>query len=148
MWIYKNEVIKDLSDFPLNTYGFIYKIVHIPTQKLYIGKKNLYHNVKKKLTKKELAEQTGPGRKQLSKTVQKESDWKTYWGSNKQLLELIKNEPKDNFYKVILQCVFDKKLLTYYECKCLFKLGVLESPEKYFNDNIQGRFFTKDFKNI
>ena len=41
--------------------------------------------------------------------------------------------------------VNNKKLLTYYECKFLFKYGVLEHPLEYFNDNILGKFFTKDF---
>jgi len=38
-----------------------------------------------------------------------------------------------------------KKLLTYYETKYLFIHEVLEKPDEYFNDNIQGRFYTKDF---
>jgi len=41
--------------------------------------------------------------------------------------------------------VYSKKLLTYYECKYLFKYGVLESPEGWINDNIQGKFYRKDF---
>ena len=101
--------------------------------------------MKKALTKKELAEQTGPGRKPTKKVVQKESDWKTYYGSAKPILEFIKDGKQEEFTREILELVPNKKLLTYYECKYLFQLGVLEHPEKYFNDNIQGRFFSKDF---
>jgi hypothetical protein len=144
-WLYKQTVINSIEDMPADTFGFIYVVTHVPTGKSYIGKKSLYHNVKKALTKKELAEQTGPGRKPTKKVVQKESDWKTYYGSAKPILEFIKDGKQEEFTREILELVPNKKLLTYYECKYLFQLGVLEHPEKYFNDNIQGRFFSKDF---
>jgi hypothetical protein len=130
---------------PQDTFGFIYIVTHKPTGKSYIGKKSLFHNIKKKLTKKELAEQTGPGRKSATRVVVKESDWKTYYGSAKPIMELIKGGKQEEFTREILQLVPNKKLLTYYECKYLFQLGVLEHPEGYFNDNILGKFYTKDF---
>jgi len=144
-WLYKQKVINSIEDMPTDTFGFIYVVTHVPTGKSYIGKKSLYHNVKKALTKKELAEQTGPGRKPTKKVVQKESDWKTYYGSAKPILEFIKDGKQEDFTREILELVPNKKLLTYYECKYLFQLGVLEHPEKYFNDNILGKFFSKDF---
>ena len=145
MWLYNEKVIENIEDFPQNTFGFIYVVKHIPTGKAYIGKKVLYHNVKRKLTKKELAEQTGPGRKSATKVVEKESDWKTYYGSAKPILELIKGGKQEEFTREIIQLVPNKKLLTYYECKFLFEYGVLENPDGYFNDNILGKFYTKDF---
>ena len=111
----------------------------------YVGKKALYHNITKKRTKKELAEQSGPGRKSTSKKVQKESDWKTYFGSAKPIMEMIKAGKEDEFTREILTLTPNKKLLTYYESKILFTLGVLENPDYYFNDNILGKFYTKDF---
>ncbi len=145
MWLYNEKVIENIEDFPQDTFGFIYIVTHKPSGVSYIGKKVLYYNVKKKLTKKELAEQTGPGRKSSTKVVVKESDWKTYYGSAKPILELIKGGKQEEFTREILQLVPNKKLLTYYECKFLFKYGVLEQPNYYFNDNILGKFFTKDF---
>jgi hypothetical protein len=145
MWLYNEKVIENIEDFPQDTFGFIYIVTHKPSGVSYIGKKVLYYNVKKKLTKKELAEQTGPGRKSATKVVVKESDWKTYYGSAKPILELIKDGKQEEFTREILQLVPNKKLLTYYECKFLFKYGVLEQPNYYFNDNILGKFFTKDF---
>jgi hypothetical protein len=127
------------------TYGFIYITIHEPSGKSYLGKKVLYHNVKKKLTKKELAEQTGRGRKPTTVTTQKESDWKTYYGSAKPILELIKQGKQKDFSRKILCMVNNKKLLTYYECKYLFQLGVLENSDEWINDNILGKFFRKDF---
>jgi hypothetical protein len=63
-WSYNENIIEDISQFPENTYGFVYKVTHTPTGKSYIGKKVLYFNKKTKLGKKEIAIQTGPGRKQ------------------------------------------------------------------------------------
>jgi hypothetical protein len=139
------KTYSSIEEFPDNTFGFIYIVTHRPTGMAYLGKKVLYHNVKKKLTKKELAEQTGPGRKSATRVVVKESDWKTYYGSAKPILELIKGGKQEEFTREILKLVPNKKLLTYYECKYLFQLGVLEHPLEYFNDNILGKFYTKDF---
>jgi len=139
------KYFSSLGDFPQDTFGFVYIVTHRPTGVAYIGKKVLYHNVKKKLTKKELAEQTGPGRKSATKVVVKESDWKTYFGSAKPIMELIKGGKQEEFTREILQLVPNKKLLTYYECKYLFEYSVLENPKGYFNDNILGKFYTKDF---
>jgi hypothetical protein len=145
-WYYKGEVMTSIEDFPPLTFGFTYRITHIPSDKAYIGKKVLQFTRKAKLTKRDLAVYEGQsGRKPTYKQVVKESDWKTYWGSNKELLELLKTEPKENFKREILACSPSKKLLTYEETKSLFIYQVLEKPEKYFNDNILGKFFTKDF---
>jgi hypothetical protein len=146
MWLYKEKVINSIDDFPTDTFGYIYIVTHTPSGVSYLGKKSLYHNVKRKLTKKELAEMpVTRGRKVLTEVVKKESDWKTYFGSAKPILALIKDGKQEEFTRQILQLVPNKKLLTYYECKYMFTHGVLENPDKWFNDNIQGRFFTKDF---
>ena len=145
-WFYNDKWIESIKDFPQGTYGFIYISVHIPTNKAYLGKKSLYHNVKKKLGKKELAEQpVNRGRTSTTKQIIKESDWKTYYGSAKPILELIKLGKQKDFDRKILCIVSNKKLLTYYECKYLFQLGVLENPNDWINDNILGKFFRKDF---
>jgi hypothetical protein len=145
-WLYNKEEIKELTHFPENTYGFIYKITHIPSNKAYIGKKVLYHNKKIKLTKKDLELYEGVvGRRPAYKLAVTESDWKKYWGSNKPLLELKKTEPLTNFKREILLLAPSKKLLTYYESQVLFVYRVLEEPDMYFNDNILGKFFRRDF---
>jgi len=145
-WKYNNEIITGITDFPNGTFGFIYRLSHIPTGKAYIGKKVLFHNRKVKLTKKELKEYEGiVGRRPSYRIAVKESDWQNYWGSNKYLKELIKEEPLENFERQILICVPTKKLLTYYEVKYQMVYQVLEKPEEFFNDNILGKFYTKDF---
>ena len=145
-WIYKNQLMESISDFPDNTYGFVYKIKHIPTGKVYIGRKILQNTTKVKLGKKELKELAGiVGRRPVYKMAVKESNWKTYWGSNKYMKELYNTEPKENFERMILICSPTKKLLTYYELKYQILYEVLEKPDEFFNDNILGKFFTKDF---
>ena len=146
-WIYQNQEVDTVSDFPDNTYGFVYKITHLPTNKKYIGKKILFFTRKVKLTKKDLLEFEGVvGRRPAYKLAVKESDWKTYWGSNKEILELVKTEPADNWEREILAAADSKKLLTYYETKHLFKNEVLEDKlSSHINDNILGKFYRKDF---
>ena len=144
MWLYNNEVVEIIEDIPANTFGFIYITTHIPSGISYIGKKSLYHNVKRKLTKKELAEQTGRGRKSTTETIQKESDWKTYYGSEEFIKQKIKEKKQDEFKREIIHFVENKKMLTYFECKYQFMYGVLEN-ENYLNSNILGKFYKKDF---
>jgi hypothetical protein len=146
-WLYKGEEMTSIEDFPPSTFGFTYRVTHIPSGKMYIGKKVLKFTRKAKLTKKDLAMYEGvQGRKPTYKQVIKESDWKTYWGSNKVLLNLLEHEPIENFKREILTLAPSKKLLTYEETKALFLYSVLENPHEYFNDNILGKFFTKDFE--
>jgi len=144
-WLYNGEEIKDISQFPEGTFGFVYKVTHHPTGKKYIGKKVLYHNQKRKLTKLDLEVFVGKGRKPTHKVIQKESDWKTYYGSQKDIKQLISEGKQTYFTREILQLVSDKKLLTYFETKYLFINSVLEYPDVFFNDNILGKFYRKDF---
>jgi hypothetical protein len=146
-WIFKNKQVEDISSFPEFTYGFVYIVTHKPTGKRYIGKKVLNHTKKVKLTKKDLLMYEGqPGRKPIYKLVTKESDWKTYYGSNKKILELIKEGKQDEFDRMIIYLAPNKKTLTYLETKCLFVYEVLEKPDEFFNDNILGKFYSVDFE--
>lgn len=148
-FIYENGFPREydsVEKFPEKCIGFVYKITNIKTGKFYIGRKSLYSNVKKKLTKKELAEYEGPGRKPTKKLVTSESNWQTYWGSNKTILEEIKQNGTQHFRKEILKFCFNKKQLTYWELHYQCVEGVLLS-EKSYNDNILAKFFRKDLEN-
>jgi len=145
-WYYKGEEMTSVEDFPPLTFGFVYRVTHEPSGKIYIGKKVLQFTRKTKLTKRDLALYEGEkGRKPSFKRVVKESDWKTYYGSHKEILALIKDGKQEDFKREILTCVPTKKLLTYEETKALFIYEVLIKPDEYFNDNILGKFFRKDF---
>ena len=146
-WIFNNKKITDVTQLPANTYGFVYKTTHIPSGKSYIGKKVLIHHRKVKVTKKDLLMYEGvKGRKPTHKRVSKESDWLTYYGSNKLLMELVEKEPSKNFERYIIKICPNKKLLTYYEAQYQFIYQVLEHPDQFFNDNILGKFYTKDLE--
>jgi len=148
-WTYKGETVKDLTDFPPNSFGFIYVIIHKPTNKKYIGKKVLYYNKKHRIGKRELAQIQGVvGRKPSYRMVVKESDWLTYYGSQKELKTLLAESKQDDFERNIVKIVPNKKLLTYFETKYQMIYEVLEHPEEFFNDNILGKFYTKDFLEI
>jgi hypothetical protein len=153
MWLYQNEVIESIEQMPEDTYGFIYQVTHLPTNRKYIGKKVFYFERNVKLGKRELealkeerkAKGIG-GRAPSKKKVTKESDWKTYYGSQAEIKELVSKGKKSDFSREILKFVDNKKHLTYYECKYLFIYEVLENNEEYINDNILAKFYSKDFK--
>jgi hypothetical protein len=140
-WLYEYVPLQD--NFTTNDYGFIYKITNLETNKFYIGKKSFFHNKKKKLTKKELAEQTGPGRKATTKIEQVDSGWRNYWGSSKELLADIKSLGEDKFEREIIKFCPTKKQLTYYELHYQIQYLVLFTDS--YNDNILGKFYRKDF---
>ena len=129
---------------PEDNFGFVYKITNLTDGKFYIGKKVFWNNKKHKLTRKQLAEQSGPGRKPTHEVIRTESDWKTYWGSNKQLLADIKALGEDHFECLILHVCKTKKQHTYYEMHHQCKFECLVSPSLSYNDNILGKFFSKD----
>ena len=151
-WTYQGRIFNNITDFPEDTYGFIYEVLHKPTGLKYIGKKVLRFERNKRLGKRALEElrierkaQGIGGRVPLKQKVITESDWKTYYGSQKEIIELVKEGNQEDFKREILQYVPDKKQLTYYECKYLFINEVLETRNNYINDNILGKFYRKDF---
>ena len=138
-WTYQGNMITEMSDMPENTWGIVYKIT-AENGKKYIGKKQIYSVRKRKFGKKESALVTDK-RKKLYEMVKKESDWKTYTGSNKELNDDIKNGT--SYKKEILYYCRDKKQLAYLETKELFVREVLEHDE-FYNSNISGKFYHKD----
>ncbi len=144
MWLYKEQQIQELTDMPESVFGFVYEITHQPTGRKYLGRKQLISITKKALGKKELALITDK-RASKFKTVKKETDWKTYYGSHPEIKQMIKDGKELEFTREIIIFVPSKKQLTYYEDKYLYMNGVIEPDSTYFNDNISGRFFKKDF---
>jgi len=135
MWYYENKVIESIEDMPEGTFGFVYQVTHIPTGLKYIGKKQLISN-------RTLPPLKGTKRK---RKIQKESDWKTYHGSQAEIKTLVKeSKDKSEFRRDILQYCKTKKQLTYFEIKWQFVLGVIET-EEWINNNILGKFYGKDF---
>jgi hypothetical protein len=133
-WLYGETEITDISQIPTDAFGFVYRLTHIPTGKEYIGKKQLFSN-------RTLPPLKGTKRK---RKVQKESDWKTYYGSHPVIKSIVKEGGEDDFKREIIEFAQSSKNLTYLETRYLFYYRVLEFPNLFFNDNISGKFFRKD----
>ena len=134
MWLYKDKEINSIDDMPADTFGFVYLVTHTPSGKKYLGKKQLISN-------RTLPPLKGQKKK---RKIQKESDWKTYYGSQAEIKTLVK-ESQDmlEFVREIIIFTSTKKQLTYFETKLQFVNEVLENDE-YLNSNILGKFFRKD----
>lgn len=141
-WIYKGSYITELSDMPEGTIGFIYKITNGETGQYYIGKKNVASIRKRNFGKKESALLTDKRMKRYE-MVTKESDWKTYRSSNKNVSDWFVNESNDKLHLEILRFCTSTKSLTYYELQEQFAHNVLVD-ENALNDNLLGKFFRKD----
>lgn len=156
MWIFQGKEIKSFQDIPeeyKDSYGFVYIIV-ASNGKEYIGRKQLLSRRKKYLSQKAIKQRGTKGipyvidkkkrkRKYYEMEV-KETDWINYTGSNKQLNEDIKKNGV-TVTKFITCFCKTKTQLTYAEVKEQFCSGVIEE-DKFYNDNILGRFFGKDVK--
>lgn len=138
VWIYKEKEINTLEDLyecQEEIFGFVYEITHKPTGRKYLGRKQL------------LANRTLPPLKDSKKRrkVVQESNWKAYWGSNSEFKDFRLTLDPSEFTREILVLARSRKLLTYYENKYLFSRGVIEPGSLYFNDNVEGRYFKRDF---
>jgi predicted SPOUT superfamily RNA methylase MTH1 len=142
-WIYNNNPVTSLTDFPDHErwIGFCYKITNHKTGAIYIGKKNFLSVRKKKLPKSKLSTDL---RRKKYEVVTKESDWKEYYGSNKQLQEDVEKLGEHFFTREIIELACNKKLLNYLELKYQILNDVLSFNS--YNGNILGRYFPKDLK--
>ena len=114
---------KDINNFV----GFVYVILSQITGRFYIGRKYFYSLRRKK----------GATRRQ-----KKESNWKDYYGSNEVLLQEISEHGKENYQRIILSLHTTKGDVNYEEVKQQFLCNVLEN-DKYYNDNINGKWYRK-----
>ena len=130
-WKYEGKLITEISDMPEDTIGFIYKIRKKVTGEFYIGRKSLYSHRKLPPLK---------GFKRKRKVV-KETNWKDYQSSNSE----VKKWEHDSISKSILRFCKTKKAMTYYELEEQIKHNALGNTACK-NDNILGKFFTKDLE--
>lgn len=156
-WIYQGNNITSIEQIEkilgYKPYGFIYNIV-AENGREYIGQKQLYSIRSKTISKRQLQKEGKSGfrRKKNKKTgewkyyqeIIKESDWKTYYGSNKQLKQDIKNGA--NITKYIIKFVKEKSMMYYEETKEIFCSNALEE-KRFYNDNALGRFYKKNIMN-
>lgn len=127
---------EDISD----NIGFVYKIEELKTGRAYIGKKLFtkagYQKIKGK-----------------KKKIRKPSDWQSYWGSNKELLDVLKKDSNkdENYKRTILKLCKSKGELSYFEASNQFYDDVLrakmpDGSPKYYNDWIQCKIHRKHLR--
>lgn len=129
MWLYEN---KPFDETPEEYQGFVYEITELDTGKKYIGKKFFW---KPKILPKTKT------RKRRQRT-RVESDWRTYFGSNAQVKELVEEKGIDNYKREILRLCKTKGECSYYEAKLQFEYDVLLKDE-YYNEFIGCKIHSK-----
>lgn len=143
-WYYKSKLITEVSQLPNHEFleGFVYKITNLETKQVYIGKKSLYSNLKKKIG---VRAKKATGTRKTFERIRKESDWIKYYGSSKELLADITKLGKDKFKREIIELCCTKKYLSYAEFAWQVKLDVLKTNS--YNGNVLGRWYGKDMEN-
>lgn len=143
-WRYKSKTVTAITDLPNHEFleGFVYKITNTLTGQIYIGKKVLYSNLKKRIGVREKA--ATKTRKTFHR-IRKESDWQTYYGSSKDLQADIIKLGKDNFKREIIELCCSKKYLSFCEVAWQIKLDVLKTNS--YNGNVLGRWYSRDMEN-
>jgi hypothetical protein len=148
-WIFADKLVT-VDDIPENAHGFIYRIVHIPTGRFYIGKKSLTSSRTKKIGKRELVKIKEErkangisGRLPSKRVVKSDSDWVDYFSSNDWIKGEVKAGKSEEFSREILQFCHSKKNLSYWETWWQFHYDVLNN-ENSLNDNVGGRYYRKD----
>ena len=125
MWTYDKQPFEEVGEY----IGFVYLITNLLNDRKYIGKKNFYFSKTKQVK----------GKKKRFKV---ESDWREYYGSNKELLKDGETYGQKAFRREILHLCKSKGDFAYYEAKEQFDRKVLESDE-YYNTWIMCRIHKK-----
>lgn len=132
MWLYQD---KEFTEEQSEGYvGFVYLIENLANGRKYIGKK-LFSSIRRKKVK---------GKTRRKKTV-KQSDWQTYYGSNKELNDDVKKYGETNFKRTILHLCTTKGTCNYLEAKLQMQYDVLETND-FYNDQIYVRVHRSHIK--
>ena len=132
MWLYEN---KEYDETPEEYQGFVYEIEERSTGKKYIGKKNCWRP-------KILPKNSKRTRRVRTRV---ESDWKKYFGSNKEVQALVESNGIENYKREILRLCKTKGEMSYYEAKLQFENDVLLS-DQYYNEFIGCKIHSKHIK--
>lgn len=121
MWLYNG---KEIGDDEIEGYAaFVYIITNLKDNKRYIGKK-IFKSIQRKKVK-------GKTRR---KKVEKESNWKSYYGSNLELIADVETHGTENFEREIVKLCKTRGTANYWEAKLQMQHEVLENPDKFYNE--------------
>lgn len=123
-WIVKKEFD------PSSWFGFVYRITELDTGREYIGKKQLL-----------MMRRVAVKGKKNKKIIYKESDWRKYTGSCKDLNEQIKLKGMDNYKFEIMSLHKTKASLYYAEVKAqvmedVMRVRLADGTKKFYNGQI------------
>lgn len=130
-WMYNGKPleIEDTEGFT----GMVYLIENIVDNKFYVGKKFFWFAKHRLVNKKK-------------KRVKAESDWKTYYGSSRKLLEDVERLGIDKFKRSVLHLCKTKTQCSFYELEEQITRDALLS-ESYYNEfigcKINGKFLDR-----
>ena len=132
MWLYDE---KEFNETPEEYQGFVYQITELSTGKKYIGKKNFW-------SPKTLPKNSKRPRKIKTRV---ESNWREYYGSNKELQENAKENQKD--YKWIATFPVDTPFFKREILKDFIQNINFNEPEifKHINIYLTKRNLNKNF---
>lgn len=130
VWLFNNEEVDEIAPFV----GFVYLITNLVTGRKYIGKKVAFFQ-KTKMKK---------GKKIKYK---EDSDWKTYYGSNDELIADIATHGHKQFRREILKFCRTKGEMTYFETKFIFDRDAL-LKEEYYNSWVMCRVRSSHLKSL
>lgn len=132
-WIYNGE---EINEVPSGVYGFVYCITNLLTDRKYIGRKYFWTKRKPRGAKRR---------------VTKESDWRSYYGSCKDLKDDIETLGEECFFREILHLCETMGETNFIEVEEQFKRNVLRERDEfgnrvYYNGNIMSRYFVQPEK--
>lgn len=120
------------NEIPEKKIAFVYEITNKVNGRKYIGKKLFFFTKTKQVKKKK-------------KRVKSESDWKSYYGSNKDLLTDVEKHGIESFERKILKLCETKGTANYWEMKYQIQNEVLES-DMWYNDWIMAKVHRSHIK--
>lgn len=129
-WQYQGKAIEQ-EDLEGHV-AFVYRITNLKTQKSYLGKKLLQKTRTKTLKGKK-------------KKVKSDSDWKTYYGSNKVLQDDVEKIGFKHFRREILKLCKSKGTANYWEAWHIMSNHALMS-ENFYNESLQVRVHRSHIK--
>lgn len=138
-WYWNGKAIKELPEEYKDHQSFIYLITNLKTGLRYVGFKMLVSPSSKVVESKK-------------KRILIESDWKSYCGSSKELLNDVGIYGKKAFLREIIAFTWNKTVGKYYECYEQINRKVLtDNASQYYNGIINVRLpkqTLKDFEKV
>ena len=130
-WTYKGKIV---NDPPEGALAFVYLITNKKTKRRYVGKKLFFFTRKKKI-------------KGRNRRVLVPSDWKEYYGSNKELQEDVEKLGVSKFKREILHMCSAKGEASYLEVKEQIERGVLLT-DTYYNGIVNVKIHKSHVKGL